>query len=106
MGLLFAAMLLPVVSRLAVQLGAVDQPGGRHRHQVPVPRLGGVAVILAVALTCELVALATAGSAGTPAPVSNPHVRSLVVGGMLVFAVGLLDDLRGVPPLMKLSADI
>lgn len=102
MGLLFAAMLLPVVSRLAVQLGAVDQPGGRHRHQVPVPRLGGVAVILAVALTCELVALATAGSAGTPAPVSNPHVRSLVVGGMLVFAVGLLDDLRGVPPLMKL----
>ncbi|MBS1834777.1 MAG: undecaprenyl/decaprenyl-phosphate alpha-N-acetylglucosaminyl 1-phosphate transferase [Acidobacteria bacterium] len=71
-----------------------------------MPRLGGVAVILAVALTCELVAFATAASGAAPAPVSNPHVRSLLIGGMLVFAVGLVDDLRGVPPLMKLLVQV
>ena len=44
-----ASMLLtPLVRLMALRLGALDRPGERKVHQEPIPRLGGVAVILSV----------------------------------------------------------
>lgn len=38
--LLAVAVLTPVVRVMAVRLGAVAHPGGRHVHQTVIPRLG------------------------------------------------------------------
>ena len=47
---LLAFCLTPAVSRLAVLVGAIDMPGERKIHQHPIPRLGGLAVVSAIAI--------------------------------------------------------
>jgi UDP-GlcNAc:undecaprenyl-phosphate GlcNAc-1-phosphate transferase len=97
--------LTPLVARVAWRLGAVDLPAARKLHRAPVPRLGGVAVALAAALT-------TAGSMaadlflGTPLAVDLRVWAALLIGGGCVLAVGIRDDVRPVAPLTKLAAEI
>jgi UDP-GlcNAc:undecaprenyl-phosphate GlcNAc-1-phosphate transferase len=100
---LMCALLLPQAARLAVRLGAVDQPGGRRLHRAPVPRLGGVAVVAATAVTCLLGAL----FGGLPEGFfQNPQNVALLAGAALVFAVGLVDDVRGASPQLKLVVQV
>jgi UDP-GlcNAc:undecaprenyl-phosphate GlcNAc-1-phosphate transferase len=98
-----ATMLTPVVARLAVARGWLDQPDGRRKvHSAPVPAVGGVAVFVAFAVT--LLALATVGQDSLLGVLSQaaPYLP-LLAAGFMVSAVGLLDDVRGVPPLGKLA---
>src|SRR5215472_8798376 len=46
-GLAFAYLVTPLIVWAATRLGVLAQPGGRHIHRVPVPRLGGIAIYLA-----------------------------------------------------------
>lgn len=96
-------LLLPVAARVAVKVGAVDHPGGRRMHSTPVPRLGGVAVILAALLTTLIGTLLADSSAGM---LRTPQNVALMMGALLIFAVGLLDDLRGASPKLKLVVQI
>ena len=44
---LVGSILTPLVSRLALRLGAVSKPGGRNVNATVIPRLGGIAIALA-----------------------------------------------------------
>ena len=55
LSLVFSILLTPVSIRLAHLLGAVDVPSERKIHTAPIPRLGGVAVFLAIALAVVMV---------------------------------------------------
>jgi UDP-GlcNAc:undecaprenyl-phosphate GlcNAc-1-phosphate transferase len=93
-----AAAVTPLVRRLARRRGLVDQPDARKIHTVSVPRVGGVAVTLAAILA---LAVATAGGG-----VRAAHVHAWLptfAGGLLVFGIGLRDDLVPVRPLVKLG---
>src|SRR5213083_2018929 len=88
-----ALALTPLVRLLALRIGAVDRPGERKIHTRPVPRLGGVGVVLAASLTAVLVvAMEDVGdgfiridlAAWTP----------LLLGGAIVFLAGVWDDIR------------
>ena len=55
-GLFLAALILsliltPFVRELNRKMGVVDNPGGRRINATPIPRGGGVAVILAFAIS-------------------------------------------------------
>ena len=39
-------LLVPLVRKIALNLGLVDRPGGRKIHKAPIPRVGGVALYL------------------------------------------------------------
>lgn len=43
------ALAVPLVRALALRIGAVDQPGGRHVHARATPTLGGLAMLVGVA---------------------------------------------------------
>ena len=46
--LLLALVFTPMVRRLAIRLGWVDRPDHRRKlHARPIPRIGGVAIMLA-----------------------------------------------------------
>lgn len=96
-----ALLITPLVSRIAIRLGLVDAPGGRKVHPQSVPRLGGVAVLAATVLAMILGPLWSPEGFG---PAIWPALRPLAAGGALVFAIGLLDDVRGVGPWPKLAA--
>ncbi|HKP75864.1 MAG TPA: MraY family glycosyltransferase, partial [Longimicrobiaceae bacterium] len=69
----------------------------------PVPRLGGVAVCLAT--TVALLVVFALGARGAPVPLHEPaSFLGLLAAGWLVFAVGVVDDLLGLPPRVKLAA--
>ncbi len=83
--------LTPVVAELARRMGALDEPGGRKIHSVPTPRLGGIAIYFGVIIP-SLLLVSTEGP-----------MRGILVGASLITLVGVLDDVRGTPPLVKLA---
>jgi len=90
----------PLVGRLAWRLGAVDRPGGRRAHHGAVPRLGGVAIAAAVGLPLGFVL--TRGVQD----VVHDRLFAILVSASVVFAVGVVDDLRKLPVPAKLAAEV
>jgi UDP-GlcNAc:undecaprenyl-phosphate GlcNAc-1-phosphate transferase len=95
-------LLTPAVARLAARLGVMDVPTARKRHPAPVPRVGGVAVVLAGALAVAAGVGAGAALRLTPA-VDLRAWTALLAGGACVVAVGLADDLVPLSPWAKLA---
>jgi UDP-GlcNAc:undecaprenyl-phosphate GlcNAc-1-phosphate transferase len=100
---LLALLLTPLCRRLFQRWGVVDQPdGGRHLHAQPTARCGGVP-ILAAYLGAFAVWLAFSLSAGGMAASGIPLAWKLAPAVALIFAVGLMDDLRGLKPWQKFA---
>ena len=84
-------LLTPLVARIAPQIGGVDHGGDRPRvHTKPVPRIGGVAIVIAILVAAALWA-----------DVDGPYV-GMLIGTGLVAIVGLYDDIYGLRPSAKL----
>ncbi|MGG5260595.1 MraY family glycosyltransferase [Phycicoccus avicenniae] len=87
-----AGLLLPVLRH------RLDVPNHRSSHTVPTPRGGGLALVVGTVVTAVLVALT--GDAW-------PADTWVLLGASLVLAlVGLLDDVRGLPPVPRLLAQV
>jgi UDP-GlcNAc:undecaprenyl-phosphate/decaprenyl-phosphate GlcNAc-1-phosphate transferase len=103
---LLAYSLTPFLRVWFVERGWVDKPDGdRKLHVLPIPRAGGA--VIAVAYLASYAILAALHLRGW----SSLHldfglVLAVLPGGALVFMIGLLDDTKGLPPLMKLSAQM
>jgi UDP-GlcNAc:undecaprenyl-phosphate GlcNAc-1-phosphate transferase len=95
LSLLGAAALTPAVRRLAHSVGAIDRAlSSRRVHTGPIPRLGGVAIVLAFYL--PLVGLLLFDGAIAQAFKADRRlVIGLFVGGLAIVGLGLYDDLRG-----------
>ncbi len=77
---LLALLLVPLTDRLARRVGAIDFPGERSMHLEPTPRLGGLAILFAVLV---------AGVIWLP---WDAETRSILIGAIVIAAVGFLDD--------------
>lgn len=97
-----ALVLTPIVARGALALGLVDAPGDRKVHARSVPRLGGLAVLPAAVLA---MILAHGVMPGSLAPDIWTALRPLALAGALIFAAGLLDDVRGLGPGSKIAVE-
>jgi UDP-GlcNAc:undecaprenyl-phosphate GlcNAc-1-phosphate transferase len=82
--------LVPATESLAVRIGAMDVPNERSLHEVPTPKLGGLAVLVAVLI---------AGSIFLP---WDQETRSILAGAIVITAVGVVDDLIDLPAGIKL----
>jgi len=91
--------LTPLIGRGSRLLGLVDAPGGRKVHVQSVPRLGGVAVVLAAGLA---IVATWALRPGAIDPLAWPAMRPFLLAAGLIFAAGLIDDVRGLGPAPKL----
>lgn len=109
--LTFAAALVvglvvtPVVRGYAHHRGLLDQPGGRKIHQVPIPRLGGVAMAIAIAVAIGGAMLADPDLGSSQALRPN-RVPAMLAGASLLLAVGIVDDVRGMRALVKLAFQV
>ncbi len=84
-------LLTPAVGGMARRLGVVDDPGGRRVNQLPVPRLGGLALFLGLLVP----ALAFLHA--------SHQNRGLLLGAAVAVTVGIVDDFRGLPWYAKLA---
>jgi Fuc2NAc and GlcNAc transferase len=93
-----SAILAGLVRRYAIAHAVVDIPNERSSHSSPTPRGGGLA-IAAVALI-GIVALSATGQL-------SPRVAiALGGGGLVVAAVGWVDDRRDLPAWPRLAAHV
>jgi UDP-GlcNAc:undecaprenyl-phosphate GlcNAc-1-phosphate transferase len=92
------------VRDLATRRGWVFVPGsGRHIHQSPLPRLGGVAIFLAFSVSLSLwlgLSLIFPRLLGGFDP---GMVLRIYVPACLIFCLGIYDDLRGAGPYVKFA---
>ena len=84
-------LLTPLAGRLAVFVGALDQPGPRKIHSRPIPRLGGLAVISAVGIVA-IAAGRVSPWAGWLAP--QRLYLGVALGAIPIIAVSILDDIK------------
>jgi UDP-GlcNAc:undecaprenyl-phosphate GlcNAc-1-phosphate transferase len=95
---IFVGVLTPIMRFIAIRIGAYDEPNiARKVHKEPVPYLGGVAIALGILVASYGALLYTDFSMHTFALAS-----SVLVPALLVAAMGLVDDLRGLQPWPRL----
>jgi UDP-GlcNAc:undecaprenyl-phosphate GlcNAc-1-phosphate transferase len=97
-----ALILTPLVRNLVGALGWFDLPDDRRKvHNRPIPRLGGIPILLACGIPFTLL---TAWELAR----SGPSVETLQMAWrlgpavLIVFGTGLVDDLTGLKPWQKL----
>ncbi|HEY7375546.1 MAG TPA: MraY family glycosyltransferase, partial [Polyangia bacterium] len=95
LSVLCGAILTPIVRQLAHRFGALDHArSSRKIHGKPIPRLGGVAIVIAFYTPLVSLLLFQTG-VGQLFLAEREHVVGLFVGGLAIAALGLYDDLRG-----------
>lgn len=100
--LLASLLITPAVIRVAHARKLYDTPTDPRRvHTRPIPRLGGIAVFGATAL--GLLGAWLGGTAGLWLTTGyDKFFLGILLGGSVLFATGLIDDLRGLRPSVKL----
>lgn len=89
----------PVVKKVAIKIGAVDQPNERKIHQEPMPRMGGVAIYLAYVLTYIGVVYFTDA-------VATNVGYALLLGGAIIVITGIFDDIYELSPKTKVFGQL
>jgi Fuc2NAc and GlcNAc transferase len=86
------------VRRMAIARGMLDRPNERSSHSVPMPRVGGVAVVITT--TVGLLLLLAAGEL-------DLHLAVALIGGGLAIAlVGYVDDRRPLSARIRLAVHL
>lgn len=85
----------PLARRFGLAAGLTDAPGGRRIHLTPIPRAGGIAVVLSTVAACAVYGGLPAGVCGF-----------IVAGGVLLLAIGLADDALELNPQIKLLGQL
>ena len=116
-GLAFAYLVTPFVAWIATRLRILAQPGGRHIHVAPIPRLGGIAIYTAF-VAAVLAGLPVNRSIGVAveahnilvtipfSPAFDWPVIGVLIGASIITIVGILDDVRGISPMEKLFGQL
>lgn len=84
-------IMTPLVRKFAFKIGAIDIPKDDRRvHKEPMPLIGGLAIYAGVVLTCLMFL-----------PIDKSLV-SILIGGTLILISGIIDDLKGLSPKLKI----
>lgn len=115
-GVLFAVAavvtiaLTPPARKLAIKLDAIDYPSARRVNMLPIPRMGGVAIFGGI-----LAALAVAGFGVYAFGWVDPFIDyngievnywGVLLGTVLIFLVGAVDDVVDLNPKAKMLGQI
>lgn len=94
LSLAVALIMTPVARKLAPIVGAVDKPDARKVHTKLMPRMGGLGIF------CGFMAGAIfyGGISG--------RTIGLLLGTTIVFAVGIIDDIKCIKPSVKLLGQL
>jgi UDP-GlcNAc:undecaprenyl-phosphate GlcNAc-1-phosphate transferase len=97
---LFVGGLTPVMRKIAIKINAVDRPNlDRKTQKEPVPYLGGVAIAIGITVASFGALLYSDFSTET-----FNKALSVLLPAILISAMGLYDDLKGLEPWPRLVA--
>lgn len=91
-GLCFSVM--PLLRRIAIKWGVLDEPEPRKIHGNPTPLLGGAGVFLAFNLGILINGI------------YSVELIVILIASAMIFIVGIVDDIKEVPPSIKLVVQL
>ena len=89
----------PFAKKVSEKLGAIDYPKARGMHTKPIPRLGGIAIVLGFMITV-LVLYRFVND------INIKHFCGFIAGAIVIVGVGIVDDSRQLPARVKLVFQI
>ncbi|MDB9444747.1 MraY family glycosyltransferase [Anabaena sp. CS-542/02] len=94
--------LIPTIRKFALRVGWADQPNARRLNQQPLPNAGGLAIYAGVIAAMVLASLLR------PIALQSvlAQVLTILLGGSILVLVGFIDDQFGLPPSVRLWAQI
>ena len=106
---LTALAFTPLVRRFALHFDLIDKPSARKIHSKKVPRVGGIALFSSFFLPFVLLLLFRRYDRLCSAPPSffaDTSTFCFVTGAVLIFLLGLRDDIRELSFLVKISGQV
>lgn len=95
LGFVVAYLAAPVSIKLAHKLGVIDTPKDARRvHKKPIPRFGGMSIFLGSMAAMVI-----------PAGMNN-NIKTAMIGGALMYLLGIIDDIRDIKPVTKFVGQI
>ena len=95
---IFSAIIMEVMKKVAVHIGAVDIPrsdeGNRHIHKKTTPKLGALGIFLAFLLGYMLFGE------------QSVRMNSILIGSFIVILTGLIDDIKPIRAYQKFIGHI
>lgn len=84
----------PYIKVLAQKIGAIDVPDARRVHDHPIPRMGGLAIFYGflIAILCFAKV--------------NTELRGILIGSLVIIALGIIDDVKQLGAKIKLAVQI
>lgn len=94
-GIVVAYLTAPVSIKLAHRLGVIDTPKDARRvHKKPIPRFGGMSIFLG-SMAAMII----------PAGM-NTNIKTAMIGGALMYLLGIIDDIKDIKPAVKFGGQI
>ena len=97
---IFSVAVVPLVRKMCLKEGYYDLPGERKIHKKPIPRLGGIAIWLGTIFSLIFVVLLQ-----QEYPFGN-SISAILVGGTIMFILGMVDDTYGLSAKFKFFVQI
>ena len=91
---LFTALIMPIIKRIAIHVGAIDVPradeGHRHIHKKATPMLGGVGIFLGFLFGYMLFGE------------QSIRMNSILIGSFIIILTGIMDDIKPIRAYQKM----
>jgi UDP-GlcNAc:undecaprenyl-phosphate GlcNAc-1-phosphate transferase len=94
-GFVLIELLVPAIKAMCVRWGLYDRPGPLKIHTQPIPRLGGIAVTIAIL-----------GGIVISARFSTSEILPFLTAIILLCIVGAVDDIGGLSAATRLAAQV
>ncbi len=91
---LTSVILIPIVKKVAIHIGAIDMPNERKVHTKPTPCLGGLAIFLSFIVGYIFFAESTS------------QMISILIGGFIIILLGIFDDIKPIHARYKFIVQI
>lgn len=89
----------PLAKKISIKVGAIDYPKDRGVHKKPMPRMGGIAIVLGFMITVITLSFFVEG-------IQVRQFTGLVTGAFIIIVLGIFDDMYGLRARFKLCIQI
>ncbi|WP_035618893.1 glycosyltransferase family 4 protein [Lacticigenium naphthae] len=89
--MVISLIVTPLVKKLAVTVGAVDNPNKRRVNIKPMPTIGGLAIFISFFISAFFLQ-----------PLSTQTVLPVFIASSFIIVTGLIDDIKEISPLAKI----
>ena len=96
---IISIIMTPIAKKISEKTGAIDYPKARGMHSKPMPRLGGIAIVMgflfSVLIFHRLID-----------DINLVQFTGFIIGALIIVGLGIIDDIRGLSAKVKLVFQI